>query len=88
MTDKVPEPKYPDGEYAKFTRGRPAARARRLDGEAREPVLREGLCEPMWGHFFGRGLVNEVDDMRETNRPAARRSWMLSRMSFAAVVST
>jgi hypothetical protein len=21
----------------------------------------------MWGHFFGRGLVNEVDDMRETN---------------------
>ena len=24
----------------------------------------------LWGHFLGRGLVHEVDDLRETNPPS------------------
>jgi len=71
LTNKTPEPKYLDGEYAKFTS---------------EQDPRHGLVDWMvqpdnkyfarvfvnryWGHFFGRGLVHEVDDLRETNPPS------------------
>ena len=34
------------------------------------PFFAKALVNRLWGHFFGRGLVHEVDDMRETNPPS------------------
>jgi hypothetical protein len=34
------------------------------------PVFAKALCNRMWGHLLGRGLVDPVDDMRETNPPS------------------
>ncbi len=34
------------------------------------PFFARALCNRVWGHFFGRGLVDPVDDMRETNPPS------------------
>src|SRR6185369_5742481 len=34
------------------------------------PFFARALVNRMWGHFLGRGLVHEVDDMRETNPPS------------------
>lgn len=31
------------------------------------PFFAKSLVNRLWGHFFGRGLVHEVDDMRATN---------------------
>lgn len=68
LTDKVPEPKYPDGEYAKFT-PEDDPRNALVDWMVKpeNPYFAKAYVNRMWGHFFGRGLVNEVDDMRETN---------------------
>ena len=34
------------------------------------PFFARALCNRMWGHLMGRGLVDPVDDMRETNPPS------------------
>jgi hypothetical protein len=34
------------------------------------PFFAKALCNRMWGHLMGRGLVDPVDDMRETNPPS------------------
>jgi hypothetical protein len=34
------------------------------------PFFAKALCNRMWGHLMGRGLVEPVDDMRETNPPS------------------
>ena len=34
------------------------------------PFFARALVNRMWGHFLGRGLVDEVDDLRETNPPS------------------
>jgi len=34
------------------------------------PFFAKALVNRMWGHFLGRGLVSEVDDLRETNPPS------------------
>jgi len=71
LTGKVPEPKYPDGEYATFT---PEQDPRHglVDWMAQpdNPFFAKALVNRMWGHFFGRGLVHEIDDLRETNPPS------------------
>lgn len=68
LTDKVPEPKYPDGEYAKFS-SEDDPRHALVDWmtQPENPYFSRAYVNRMWGHFFGRGLVSEVDDMRETN---------------------
>lgn len=68
LTDKPPEPKYPDGEYAQFT-SEDDPRHALVDWMEREdnPFFASAYVNRMWGHFFGRGLVSEVDDMRATN---------------------
>jgi hypothetical protein len=33
------------------------------------PFFARAMANKMWAHFFGRGLVNPVDDMREENAP-------------------
>lgn len=71
LTGQTPEPKYPDGPYAKFT-PEDDPRHALVDWMAapENPFFAQALVNRMWAHFFGRGLVHEVDDMRETNPPS------------------
>src|SRR5436853_5761142 len=34
------------------------------------PFFARALVNRLWGHFLGRGLAHEVDDLRETNPPS------------------
>lgn len=71
LTGQVPEPKYLDGEIPKFAPEEDPRHAL-VDWMARRdnPFFAKALVNRMWGHFLGRGLVHEVDDMRETNPPS------------------
>jgi hypothetical protein len=71
LTGKVPEPKYLDGVQPKFTPEEDPRHAL-VDWMARpdNPFFARTLVNRMWGHFLGRGLCHEVDDMRETNPPS------------------
>jgi len=71
LTDKVPEPKYLNGEYAEFTPEQDPRHAL-VDWMTQpdNPFFAKVLVNRMWGHFMGRGLVDEVDDIRETNPPS------------------
>ena len=70
LTKKSPEPKYLDGEYPKFSSEQDPRHALVDWMSAPEnPFFSTVLVNRLWGHFFGRGLVDQVDDMRETNPP-------------------
>jgi hypothetical protein len=71
LTDKTPEPKYLDGDYAKFSAEEDPRQAL-VDWMVRpdNPLFAKALVNRLWGHFFGRGLVHEVDDLRQTNPPS------------------
>ena len=68
VTGQPIEPKYLDGEYATFT---PEQDPRHglVDWMAQPDnrFFAPALVNRLWAHFYGRGLVNEADDMRETN---------------------
>lgn len=70
-TGKVPEPKFLDGDYAKLT-PEDDPRHALVDWMTRpeNPFFARVLVNRLWGHFFGRGLVHEVDDLRESNPPS------------------
>jgi hypothetical protein len=70
LTKKSPEPKFLDGEYGKFSSEQDPRHAL-VDWMVRpeNPFFARVFVNRMWGHFFGRGLVDQVDDMRETNPP-------------------
>jgi hypothetical protein len=71
LTGKTPEPKFPDGPPGKFTPDEDPRHAL-VDWMARpeNPFFAKALVNRLWGHFLGRGLVHEVDDLRETNPPS------------------
>lgn len=71
LTGKTPEPKFLDGEYATFT-PEDDPRHALVDWMARpdNPFFARVLVNRLWGHFMGRGLVHEVDDMRDSNPPS------------------
>lgn len=68
LTGKNPEPKYLDGPQVKF-RPEEDPRHALVDWMAKpgNPFFAKTLVNRMWGHFLGRGLVQELDDFRETN---------------------
>src|SRR5262249_60433454 len=70
LTGKTPEPKYLDGPAGKFSADEDPRHAL-VDWMARpdNPFFAKALVNRLWGHFLGRGLAHEVDDMRETNPP-------------------
>ncbi len=70
LTRKSPEPKFLDGDYGKFSSEQDPRHAL-VDWMVRpeNPFFAKVFVNRMWGHFFGRGLVDQVDDMRETNPP-------------------
>ena len=65
------EPKYLDGEVVKFAPEEDPRHAL-VDWMAKpdNPLFARALVNRLWGHFFGRGIVNEIDDLRETNPPS------------------
>lgn len=71
LTGKVPEPKYLGGEFADFT---PEQDPRHglVDWMTRpdNPFFAKVMVNRLWGHFMGRGLVDQVDDLRDTNPPS------------------
>lgn len=71
LTGKSPEPKFPDGKYAEFSEEDDPRHAL-VDWMAKpdNAYFSKALVNRMWGHFMGRGLVNEVDDMRASNPPS------------------
>ena len=71
ITGQQIEPKYLDGAVAKFTAEEDPRQAL-VDWMAKpeNPFFSKTMSNRLWGHFFGRGLVHEVDDLRETNPPS------------------
>ncbi len=70
-TGKPIEPKLLDGPELKIPPDEDP-RQRLVDWMARpdNPFFAKALVNRMWGHLMGRGLVDPVDDMRETNPPS------------------
>jgi hypothetical protein len=71
LTDRTPEPKFLDGEYGKFT-PEDDPRHALVDWMTKpeNPFFARVMVNRLWGHFMGRGLVHEVDDLRESNPPS------------------
>jgi hypothetical protein len=71
LTGKTPEPKFLDGPEGKFSPDEDPRHAL-VDWMVKpeNPFFAKALVNRMWGHFLGRGLVSEVDDLRETNPPS------------------
>jgi hypothetical protein len=65
------EPKLLDGPVLKVA-AEDDPRHKLVDWMAKpdNPFFATALCNRMWGHLMGRGLVDPVDDMRETNPPS------------------
>lgn len=70
-TGKVPEPKCLDGDVGKFAPEEDPRHAL-VDWMAKpdNPFFARALVNRLWGHFLGRGLTHEVDDMRDSNPPS------------------
>jgi hypothetical protein len=71
LTDKTPEPKFLDGPMAKLSPEQDPRHAL-VDWMTQpdNPFFARVFVNRMWGHFMGRGLVDPVDDMRDTNPPS------------------
>lgn len=71
ITGQQIEPKYLDGGLAKLSPEEDPRHAL-VDWMAKpeNPFFSKALVNRLWGHFYGRGLVHEVDDLRETNPPS------------------
>jgi hypothetical protein len=71
LTGKTPEPKYLDGPAPKFT-PEDDPRHALVDWMARpeNPFFARAMVNRLWGHFMGRGLFHEVDDLRDSNPPS------------------
>jgi Protein of unknown function (DUF1553) len=70
-TGKALEPKLLDGPVLKVA-AEDDPRHKLVDWMARSdnPFFAKALVNRLWGHLLGRGLVDPVDDMRETNPPS------------------
>ncbi|HEX3315398.1 MAG TPA: DUF1549 and DUF1553 domain-containing protein [Gemmataceae bacterium] len=69
-TGKTAEPKSLDGPALKFDSGEdPRARLADWMTSKDNPFFAKAVANRYWAHFFGRGIVDPVDDMRVTNPP-------------------
>lgn len=70
-TGKPIEPKILDGPYLEVPPDEDP-RHKLVDWMAQpdNPFFARALVNRLWGHLLGRGLVDPVDDMRETNPPS------------------
>lgn len=70
-TNKTAVMKAPDGEPVSLTTGEDP-RHRLVDWmvDAKNPFFARSIANRYWAHFFNRGLVDPLDDMRVTNPPS------------------
>ena len=68
---RIVEPKLLDGPVLDVP-PEEDPRQKLVDWMARSdnPFFAKALCNRLWGHLMGRGLVDPVDDMRATNPPS------------------
>ena len=67
LTKQVMQPKFLGGEVADVKgKGRRAVLAEWLTS-AENPWFARNLSNIVWSHFFGRGIVDQVDDVRVSN---------------------
>ncbi len=80
VTGQQIEPKFIDGAVTKFGPEQDPRHAL-VDwmSTPENPFFAKAYVNRLWGHFFGLGLVHEVDDLRETN-PASNPE-LLNRLS-------
>jgi hypothetical protein len=70
-TGKTPEPKFLDGPELKVKPGDdPRRQLSDWLAEPNNPFLAPAICNRIWAHFMGRGLVEPIDDIRVTNPPS------------------
>ncbi len=70
-TDKVVEVAYLNGDDVTFTPGKSTRDALAAWITSREnPYFARTAANRMWGHFFGRGIVNPIDDFGADTPPS------------------
>ena len=67
-TKEVVEPAFLDGTVLPKEK-REDPRLELAKWVTSHPYFAEAIVNRMWGHFFGRGIVDPVDDFRSTNPP-------------------
>jgi hypothetical protein len=70
-TEKTVQARFLDGTEPKWTDGAPS-RAVLADWltSAENPFFAKAIANRMWGHFFGLGIIDPVDDFGEANPPS------------------
>ena len=70
-TNKIALPRGLDGPELKITEDEDP-RQKLVDWmvDPENPMFARAICNRLWAHFLGRGLVEPVDDMRVTNPPS------------------
>lgn len=70
ITDAAMTPKPPDGPEMPYVDGQdPRQRLADWMGASDNPFFAKAIVNRIWAEFFGRGIVDPVDDMRASNPP-------------------
>ena len=70
-TSKAADAKPLDGELCKFTPDEdPRRKLVEWMTDPKNPFFARAVANRYWAHFFGRGIVDPLDDMRVTNPPS------------------
>lgn len=70
ITDAVMIPKPPDGPEMPYVDGQdPRQALSDWMGSSSNPFFARAIVNRIWAEFFGRGIVDPVDDMRASNPP-------------------
>jgi len=70
ITDAVMVPKAPDGPVMPYVQGQdPRAALADWMRSSSNPFFAKAIVNRIWAEFFGRGIVDPVDDMRVSNPP-------------------
>lgn len=70
VTDAVMVPKVPDGPVMPYVQGQdPRAALADWMRSSSNPFFAKAIVNRIWAEFFGRGIVDPVDDMRVSNPP-------------------
>lgn len=70
VTEVVMTPKAPDGPEMPYVDGQdPRAQLADWMGGSENPFFAKAITNRIWGEFFGRGIVEPVDDFRASNPP-------------------
>ena len=70
VTGELLDPKAPDGPLVKMTDDDPRRALADWMTDAKNPFFARAAANRVWGAFFGRGIVEPVDDFRISNPPS------------------